>query len=270
MLHDESEPIAIEALRALLRSHGISHTKPQVWPSALAHTDLSKRDDYVFVLEDVDVSLFTAWTRARALLPETAMWPFLLDWNEGDTDLHFGQLSAWRTGCDNVDIAQWIKSEQHALREDYPGEHIMEQLLGEWPEDPIFSYEEYARREKFSFETIGGRYGSKVRLGFAPVREGWLLAPWMGFGGWNDCPDPAHHGAMLRHWETTYAAEVVFWGSDTVECWASSPPTTREAALALAWEQYTYCADIVDQGTETVSLLAAGLLNNPRWFFWWD
>ena len=48
------------------------------------------------------------------------------------------------------------------------------------------------------------------------------------------------------------------------------PPTTRSAAYQLAWEQYIYCSDIVIQGTQTLSNLAASLLNAPIWFFWWD
>ena len=34
-------------------------------------------------------------------------------------------------------------------------------------------------------------------------------------------------------------------------------------------EQFAYCDDIVHQGAQTICNLAA-LLNNPRWFFWWD
>jgi hypothetical protein len=45
---------------------------------------------------------------------------------------------------------------------------------------------------------------------------------------------------------------------------------TREEALDLAREQYLYCADIVDQGTGSLSLLAANLMVDPWWFFWWD
>ncbi|WP_414650247.1 DUF4253 domain-containing protein, partial [Duganella sp.] len=34
--------------------------------------------------------------------------------------------------------------------------------------------------------------------------------------------------------------------------------------------QYLYCADIVDQGTESIEALAATLLNARVWYFWWD
>jgi Domain of unknown function (DUF4253) len=57
---------------------------------------------------------------------------------------------------------------------------------------------------------------------------------------------------------------------DTIELAVERPIQTREDALAVAHEQYVYCADIVQQGTETIEGLAAALLNAPEWFFWWD
>ena len=51
---------------------------------------------------------------------------------------------------------------------------------------------------------------------------------------------------------------------------AVAKPATKEEALALAWEQFVYCPDIVTQGTETVEVLAAALLNGPVWLFLWD
>jgi hypothetical protein len=47
-------------------------------------------------------------------------------------------------------------------------------------------------------------------------------------------------------------------------------PETRGAALDLAREQYLYCSDIVDQGVQTFSALAAVLMQSDWWYFWWD
>ena len=57
---------------------------------------------------------------------------------------------------------------------------------------------------------------------------------------------------------------------DIVECVVTKPPTDRNAPTILAWEQYWYCVDIVEQGCESVSNLAATILNSPYWYFWWD
>jgi hypothetical protein len=58
--------------------------------------------------------------------------------------------------------------------------------------------------------------------------------------------------------------------SDVLEFRVARSPTTREAAVELADEQYSYCPDIVTQGCETISNLAASLVNARVWFFWWD
>jgi Domain of unknown function (DUF4253) len=47
-------------------------------------------------------------------------------------------------------------------------------------------------------------------------------------------------------------------------------PKTREEALALARDQYVYCADNIDQGVRTYSALAAALMESDWWYFWWD
>jgi hypothetical protein len=47
-------------------------------------------------------------------------------------------------------------------------------------------------------------------------------------------------------------------------------PQSRAAALDLAREQFLYCSDIVEQGVGTLSALAAALMENDWWYFWWD
>jgi Domain of unknown function (DUF4253) len=59
----------------------------------------------------------------------------------------------------------------------------------------------------------------------------------------------------------------------------STPAALVRRGLALdpaAWlreralEQYVYCADIVRQGSDSIEVLAAGLVEAPVWYFWWD
>jgi hypothetical protein len=40
--------------------------------------------------------------------------------------------------------------------------------------------------------------------------------------------------------------------------------------LRLAREHYLYCNDVVDQGTNDLSTLAALLAASDWWYFWWD
>jgi hypothetical protein len=90
------------------------------------------------------------------------------------------------------------------------------------------------------------------------------------FGGFNECPGPALQAVALAHWQEQLGARLVFVGSDTLEYWVDRPPLTLDAVRTLAWEQYLFCSDIVDQGTSNVAALGRELAGNHAWFFWWD
>lgn len=110
----------------------------------------------------------------------------------------------------------------------------------------------------------------EVCIGLVPAEEAWQLFAQLNWGGWNDCPMPHEHCAVHRFWALEYGAEVVSVTSDIVQCTVARPPTDRESAMRLARQQYIYCYDIVDQGVLTISALAAGLLGEKYWYFWWD
>jgi hypothetical protein len=107
-------------------------------------------------------------------------------------------------------------------------------------------------------------------MGLVPTTTPWEVPAFLRMGGWNSCPDAAVHCAIHRYWQSQFGAVIVAATADVVEMDVSRPPGTREAAMELAKQQYNYCSDIVDQGTETLSLLAASLLNGAAWYFWWD
>lgn len=119
-------------------------------------------------------------------------------------------------------------------------------------------------------DIVTGKIKPEVFLGFASIEQPWHLPAVLKIGNWNECPSPEEHCTFFRHWQESYGAEIVGVTSDTVECFAMRPPISREEAMGLAWNQYFYCADIVDQGVRTISNLAATLQNAPYWFFWWD
>jgi hypothetical protein len=110
----------------------------------------------------------------------------------------------------------------------------------------------------------------EVYFGLIPVEAPWLVPAYLKFGGWNECPDAVVQLAFFRRWFDRYGAVVTTVADDIIEFHVARPPATPEAALQLAREQYIYCADIVDQGVETVGNLAAALERSPAWYFWWD
>jgi Domain of unknown function (DUF4253) len=74
----------------------------------------------------------------------------------------------------------------------------------------------------------------------------------------------------MRMWRDHYGAELIGMSSDTLNLRVATKPKTRQEALALARDQYVYCTDIIAQGLQTYSALAASLMANDWWFFWWD
>jgi hypothetical protein len=110
----------------------------------------------------------------------------------------------------------------------------------------------------------------EVFFGLIPVEAPWLVPTKLRGGGWNDCPDAVVHTAFFRRWFERHGAVVTTFAFDIIEFTVARPPTTPEAAHELAYEQFVYCPDIVDQGCETLGNLAHGLCGSPNWFFWWD
>ena len=90
------------------------------------------------------------------------------------------------------------------------------------------------------------------------------------YGGWNACPMPEIHAALLQRWSEKYGAELFGLSSDVLEVYVKNPPSNYEAAHTLAKEQMAYCDDIIFQGTMTVERLAKCLIDSSSWYFWWD
>ena len=64
--------------------------------------------------------------------------------------------------------------------------------------------------------------------------------------------------------------ELVSMTGDILELSVKRPPTTDQAALALAREHSSYAPAIVQPGTGDVETLAAILKDARAWYFWWD
>jgi hypothetical protein len=110
----------------------------------------------------------------------------------------------------------------------------------------------------------------RVLIVKVPTAESWLAPIYLEFGGWNACPEPLDHAVIAKFWADKYGAKIKSITSDTVEFEVARPPQTKEEALELAKQHYTYCPDIVEQGVGDIETLAAVLINAKHWFFWWD
>ncbi|MDQ3034652.1 MAG: DUF4253 domain-containing protein [Myxococcota bacterium] len=142
----------------------------------------------------------------------------------------------------------------------------------EWDEEDERITEERAAEMRFSAgrDVLSGEPLPEVAIALLPTRDGWEAAAWLGFGGWNECPPPEEHVALLRRWYERWGAEVVSMGRDVIEAHVEAPPKSVGEARALAEEHYAYAPDIVDQGTGSIERLTASLVASQVWFFWWD
>ncbi|MEW6451105.1 MAG: DUF4253 domain-containing protein [Pseudomonadota bacterium] len=120
----------------------------------------------------------------------------------------------------------------------------------------------------FDFKTRGPL--QKAYIVLIPTDDWTTVPAHLHWGGWNACPSPEYHVAALRSWRDRYGVELVGLNNDTVNLTAARAPQARTEAMELAREQYAYCNDIVDQGVQTMSALAATLTISPWWYFWWD
>ncbi|QDT81292.1 hypothetical protein Mal35_47730 [Gimesia maris] len=161
-----------------------------------------------------------------------------------------------------IDLEEWV-AERRAEVEEYG--YSPYEDLGEWPGEI---------QDKGSLilhkNAVTGNFLPEVFIGLAQVETSWQLPAVLKSGGWNDCPEAEVQCAFQRKWQAEFGAEICSVGGDVIECTVNRPPQDQQSAMQLAWEQYWYCADIVDQGCETISNLGATLLKSPYWFFWWD
>ena len=129
----------------------------------------------------------------------------------------------------------------------------------------------------------------------------------LGYGGWNECPEPHVHVALHRHWRERLGVELAALQADVVECTVPRTPLAAaqeagrailqlapgeqvapgtdagalrnalgtigalSAAMALAQVHDAYCPDTIDQGPfGTLRELGAALAESTCWYFWWD
>lgn len=162
----------------------------------------------------------------------------------------------------DFDLEAWLQ-ERRQEAEEY--EFSEEDILGDWPG-------EIADKGAISMhrDLLTNALRREVFIGIAKVKEAWHLPAILKYGDWNACPSPQVHCAIHKQWANEFGAEIVSISGDVIECIVKNPPRDMEAAIRLAWQQYWYCPDIVDQGCEKISNLAGTLLHSGYWYFWWD
>jgi hypothetical protein len=206
-------------------------------------------------VEDAEDAEFAAtWAKLA-----TGPVPSIVESKEGNLTIF-----SFRRGTDPVPMG----THGHIIRPDVIRDYIARQSrgpqLGEWPSEP-------SPWPGLSIATdLYGEPLAKVYIAIIPTDDWTTVPAYLRWGGWGKCPDPEYHVAALRSWRARYGVELVGLSFDVMNLRTAKRPSTREIALALAREQYAYCSDIIDQGTGTLSALAATLMVSDWWNFRWD
>lgn len=214
------------------------------------------------------------WHRLRNAVDDTQYWPVVLggqdhvywhrqrvhDYYLSDPTPVSRILAAART----IDPEQWLHRHLDDLQHTY--RFSVENLHGDW-QDGAAAHTYIAPYDQTE----------PVYLALLPTCWSWHVPALLHFGYHNFSPPPEVHVSLFKRWHRLYGAEVVgMAGSDVLEMRVTRPPRTREHALALAYEHYTYCPDIVEQVTRgkiyagSLEALASSLLDGTVWYFWWD
>lgn len=143
---------------------------------------------------------------------------------------------------------------------------LPEPPLGEWPEHGMAG----SAGLTIASDIRTGKPLDRVHILLIPTTNSWEVPAYLRWGGWNACPPPAQQVAALRYWHQRFGVELVAVDRDTINLRGARRPIGRPAALALARQQYQYCPDVIDQGAGSLSALAASLMADDWWFFWWD
>jgi hypothetical protein len=204
----------------------------------------------------------------RSQFPATGEYPFMIGEAENVERLSEAAELNVQDPADiiraslNVDLSEWLatrrgQAEEFDLTDD--------QIVGTWPSEitgePSLT---------LHLDIMSRKLLPVIVFGLARIEHPWHLPAKLKYGNWNECPPAEVHCAIHRDWQKRFGAEIAGVSGDIVECIVTNPPQDEQQAMDLAWEQYLYCQDIVIQGCETISNLAATLLKSPYWYFWWD
>jgi hypothetical protein len=221
----------------------------------------------IHILKIAGGDAIRALNEHRSQYPATGLYPFLIgDAGELEQITEAAKFNerdpaAIIAASHCVSIADWIARRRAEWDED---EFDSDAPLGDWPG-------ELSQKDSIGLhKDLSGEIKLEVHIGLVKLETPWHLPALLRYGGWNGCPEPEVHCAFHREWQVRFGAEITGMSGDVIECLVAKPPTEREAATALAWEQFWYCNDIVDPCRNSISSLAATQLNSPYWSFWWD
>lgn len=139
-----------------------------------------------------------------------------------------------------------------------------------WPDEPVV-----LRPPDELFEVHDGYQNvtaDHAAVLFVPTVNSWEVPAHLLFGGFNACPPPEVHVAMLQSLQSRYEARPLLIAHGTLEIIVGRRPVERHEALRLAADFMTYAESFlgVDYNKQSEGRIAAYLMESDHWALWWD
>jgi hypothetical protein len=242
--------------------------------------------DKVYGLTVNGAEAIALWEKLHQLVPETGYYPVVLGDRAEEIYRYTEEIEARSSRAviekilqeaEDIDADEWLVETARELREDDEDDAYIWIEGEDFPDDrqdidrDILSEidywsEDFREKPEYTISSL-----DQVLVALIPTKISWETFAFLGFGGWNACPQTSTHISIAKKWYESYGAEVVsISDGDTIEMQVTKPPLDADTAFRLAQEQYMYCADIVDQGVGSLTKLAVNLYGNKIWYFWWD
>ena len=214
------------------------------------------------------------WRQIREAFGVTGLWPFVI----ASADANAILLREERVIAHSPDetlrhavafpIESWFAGRRRALVSDFDPQ------AGAWtaeaksvPRGPLLPVTEDAKGD--------------TCVALVPVCKPWqtfAFLPIASTPNYCDELDPVVHTAIWKYWDERWGVEPFYGAYNVVELVPRSWPRSREQLLALAWEHYSYCPDVLneailsheDRSTWHLEDLAFWLGETRAWGFWWD
>lgn len=202
------------------------------------------------------------------IIPDENLWE-CCKFNTAPDDLQSGRYEVKQD-----DVVNYRTSNIEMALDD--GKQVLQDALAERTADYLEEKEPLPEGERGATEVfpqisllLGEQLPVNAILAQLPITNPWEVFAYVPFGNWNECPDIPAFMAISKYWYDKYQAYPALITSDILNFYVEKPVDDPEA-MDLAMEHFALCADIVEQGTETIANLADALVDSNYWFFWWD
>jgi len=202
----------------------------------------------------------------RAGYPTTGLWPLIVDGETGDLN----DLADW---SGDVAAGSGAVAASHGVRLDawrpaWMTDSELEHVSFERTDDEIEAALKTSVDDHAGI-VMGGKWETSTRIVLIRCDASWEAAARLGFGGWNNCPEPSAQAAFHRYFHETAQFSVCGIGSASLLGYIGAPPSTPRSTIALARGLLRYCDDL-KLATDEVGLAKAIAAGPAWWSFWWD